>query len=66
MVRITDREGTEAFSGTIPAAGELAVPLLEYCRNAKGKTMLTPHIVAAGGRWRDVKTDRAKSITLTP
>lgn len=66
MVQINDSEGTEAFSGNIPASGKLAVPLLQYRRSADGKTMLTPHTVTAGARRQDVTMDRAKSIDLTP
>jgi len=63
--QVTDREGKEVFSGTVPADGKLAVPLLAYRRNAEGKTALTPHVVTIGAARKSVTMDQGKVLDLT-
>ena len=69
-VTIEDAAGAEVFTGSVPASGKLAVPLVAYRRTRAGTSRLTPHTVAATkADWsvtRDVVMDGRKTLKLRP
>lgn len=67
---ITDKTGKQVFSGVADAQGAARAALVEYTRNAQGKTLLTPHSVSVETNGRKAEKTltmaRTREMTLLP